>query len=172
MLAFRSPLRPREAPLCACLWEVEAQSNQWGHFFIVDKPYTSEEKGVLGQTGMELLYRAGGLRGWEIGELFRVGDRSVSQERRRLRDRLSDNRNAQDLLNGLLGKRNDWRIEPLIFPIRHPRCSLIRIHYFSCFSLTHPGRMRPGKIPFLEQDGNVQLMIKYPKSQNLCVYRR
>jgi hypothetical protein len=33
----------------------------------------------------------------EIGELFRLGYRSVSQERRRLRDRLSDDRNAQNL---------------------------------------------------------------------------
>jgi hypothetical protein len=40
----------------------------------------------------------------EIGELFRVGDRSVSQERRGLRDRLSDDRNAQNLFQGLLGK--------------------------------------------------------------------
>jgi hypothetical protein len=40
----------------------------------------------------------------EIGGLFRVGDRSVSQERRRWRDRLSDDRNAQDLFKGFLGK--------------------------------------------------------------------
>jgi hypothetical protein len=43
----------------------------------------------------------------ETGELFRVGDRSMSQERRRWRDRLSDDRNAQDLFKGLLGKCND-----------------------------------------------------------------
>ena len=43
----------------------------------------------------------------EIGELFRVGDRSVSQGRRRLRDRLSDDRNAQNLFKGLLRKCND-----------------------------------------------------------------
>ena len=48
-----------------------------GQFFIVDKPYMN---------------------------ILNVGDRSVSQERRRLRDRLSDDRNAQDLLKGLLGK--------------------------------------------------------------------
>ena len=43
----------------------------------------------------------------EIRELFRVGDRSVSQERRRLRDRLSDDQNAHDLFKGLLGECND-----------------------------------------------------------------
>jgi hypothetical protein len=43
----------------------------------------------------------------ETGELFRVGDRSVSQEQRKLRNRLSDDRNAQNLFKGLLGKCND-----------------------------------------------------------------
>jgi hypothetical protein len=43
----------------------------------------------------------------EIGELFRVGDRSVSQRRRRLRDRLSNDRNAQNLFKTLLGKCNN-----------------------------------------------------------------
>ena len=42
----------------------------WGEFFIVDKPYMN---------------------------MLNVGDRSVSQERRRLKDRLSDDRNAQNL---------------------------------------------------------------------------
>jgi len=37
----------------------------------------------------------------------RVGDRSVTQERRRLRDRLRDDRNAQNLFKGLLEKCND-----------------------------------------------------------------
>jgi hypothetical protein len=53
------------------------------------------------------LYRGRGSRGREIGELFRVDDRSVGQERRRLRDRLSDDRNAQNLFKGLLEKCND-----------------------------------------------------------------
>ena len=43
----------------------------------------------------------------EIGELFRVGDRSVSLERRGLRDRLGDDRNAQNLFKRLFGKCND-----------------------------------------------------------------
>jgi hypothetical protein len=52
-------------------------------------------------------YRVGGLRGREIGELFRVVYRSVSQEWKRLRDRLSDDRNGQNLFKGFLGKCND-----------------------------------------------------------------
>jgi hypothetical protein len=34
--------------------------------------------------------------------MLNVGDRSVSQERRRLRHRLSDDRNAQNLFKGFL----------------------------------------------------------------------
>ncbi len=64
--------------------------------------------------GMELIYRGGGLRGRETGELFQVDYRSVDQERRRLKDRLSDDRTAQDLFKGLLRKCNDRRIAPLI----------------------------------------------------------
>ena len=40
--------------------------------------------------GVELNYRAGGLRARKIGKLFRVGYRSVSRVRRRLGDRLKD----------------------------------------------------------------------------------
>jgi len=43
----------------------------------------------------------------ETGELLRVGCRSVSQERRRLRDRLRDDRNAQNLFKVFPGKCND-----------------------------------------------------------------
>jgi len=45
--------------------------------------------------------------------MLNVGDRSVSQERRGLRDRLSDVRNAQYLFKRLLGKCNDSKIDPL-----------------------------------------------------------
>jgi len=51
-----------------------------GQFLIVDKPYDN---------------------------MLNVGYRSVRQERRRLRDGLSDDRNAQNLFKGFLGKCND-----------------------------------------------------------------
>ena len=66
-----------------------------------------EEKGILRQMGMELLCRIGGLKGPETGVLFRVGYTSVSQERRRLRNRLSHDRDAQYLFKQLLGKCHD-----------------------------------------------------------------
>jgi hypothetical protein len=46
--------------------------------------------------------------------MLNVSDRSMSQEQRRLRDSLSDDRDAQDLFKGLLAKCNDSRIDPLI----------------------------------------------------------
>jgi hypothetical protein len=52
-------------------------------------------------------YFIGGLRGQEIGELSQVGYRLVSQEQRRLRDRLSDDRKVQNLFEGFLGKCNN-----------------------------------------------------------------
>jgi hypothetical protein len=39
--------------------------------------------------------------------MLNMGCRSVAQERRRLRERLSDDRNAQNLFKGLLGKCNN-----------------------------------------------------------------
>jgi hypothetical protein len=51
----------------------------------------------------------------EIGELFRVGDRSVSRGRRRLLDRLNDDPHAQDLIKRLLGKCYNERISPWPF---------------------------------------------------------
>jgi len=48
-----------------------------------------------------------GIEGPEIGELFWLGDRSVRQGRRAPWDRLSDDRNAQDLFKQLFGKCNN-----------------------------------------------------------------
>jgi hypothetical protein len=51
------------------------------------------------------------IKGPEIGELLRVGERSMSRERRRWRERLSDDRNAQDLFKRLLEKCPNSRID-------------------------------------------------------------
>ena len=48
------------------------------------------DKGDLRRLAMDILYRHGGLKGPEIGELFGVGYSAVSQERKRLRQSLSD----------------------------------------------------------------------------------
>jgi len=56
-------------------WLMGQEVHQWGQVFTVDKPYDN---------------------------ILNVGCRSMSQERRGLRDRLSDDRNAQDLFKGFL----------------------------------------------------------------------
>ncbi len=66
-----------------------------------------EERGVLRQLAMELLYRVGGLKGHEIGRLLGVGYTSVSQERRRLKERLRNNRDLQALFKHLDAKCNE-----------------------------------------------------------------
>lgn len=57
-----------------------------------------KEKGVYRQVLMELLYRVGGLKGQEIGKIMGVGYTSVSQERRRLRQRLAGDRKLAALI--------------------------------------------------------------------------
>lgn len=47
------------------------------------------EKGDLRRVAMDLLYRHGGLKGPAVGELFELDYSSVSQERKRLREKLA-----------------------------------------------------------------------------------
>lgn len=67
----------------------------------------TKEKGIYRQIAMELLYRVGGLKGEEIGKIMGVGYTSVSQERRRLRERLSKDRKLEALFNRIKHKCNE-----------------------------------------------------------------
>jgi putative transposase len=58
-----------------------------------------QEKGVYRQIAMDLLYRLGGLKGEEIGKMLGVGYTSVSQERRRLADKMKKDRKLKELVN-------------------------------------------------------------------------
>jgi hypothetical protein len=60
-----------------------------------------DEKGDLRRLAMELLYRYGGLKGPEIGPLFGVKYSAVSQERKRLRERIEENQNLRKIMEGL-----------------------------------------------------------------------
>lgn len=62
------------------------------------------EKGELRQMVMELLYRTGGMKGPEIGKLFGIDYGSVSQERKRLREKLPNNRKLRALMSRIEGK--------------------------------------------------------------------
>ena len=60
-----------------------------------------QEKGVLRQMAMELLYRLGGLKGVEIGRILDVGYTSVSQERRRLHERMQHDKKIVKFMHQL-----------------------------------------------------------------------
>ena len=60
-----------------------------------------EEKGDVRRMAMELLYRCGGLKGPEIGAIFGVVYSAISQERKRLRERVAHDQSLRELLEGL-----------------------------------------------------------------------
>jgi len=83
-----STLCSRNGPSAGLLRQAQDRSitvESTGRFFIVDKPYK---------------------------KMLNMDDRSISQDPRRLRDRLSDDRNAQNLFKGFLGKRKNRKIGP------------------------------------------------------------
>lgn len=69
-----------------------------------------KEKGDLRRIAMDLLYRHGGLKGPEVGSLFAVSYNMVSQERKRLRERLSLDQGLMDLLRRLESKISTLKI--------------------------------------------------------------
>jgi len=76
------------------------------------------EKGELRQIVMDVLYRAGGLKAPQIGRIFGLDYSSVSQERKRLREKLPKDRKLQALMSRIENSLSTSEIGPL-FP-----CSL------------------------------------------------
>ena len=68
---------------------------------------TGGKREFFGQVIMEVLYWAGGLKGRKIGRLLGIGYTTVSQERRRLRERLRNDRNLQALFTRPTAKCNE-----------------------------------------------------------------
>jgi putative transposase len=62
------------------------------------------ERGPLRQMMMELLYVKGGLTGPEIGALFGVDYSAVSQERKRFREKMNDDRKLKSLYDRIMVK--------------------------------------------------------------------
>ncbi len=62
-----------------------------------------KEKGDLRRMAMDLLYRHGGLKGPEIGALFGVDYNAVSQERKRLRERVAQEHGLKGMMERLEG---------------------------------------------------------------------
>jgi len=65
----------------AILWLIETETGK-------DLEALRKEKGDLRRMTMDLLYRHAGLRGPEIGALFGVDYSTVSQDRKRMRERV------------------------------------------------------------------------------------
>ena len=57
-----------------------------------------KEKGTLRQIAMELLYRAGGLKGTQIGQIMGVDYSTVSQGRKRLKEKLKKDKSLSLLM--------------------------------------------------------------------------
>ena len=57
------------------------------------------EKGELRQIVMDVLYRAGGLKGPQIGRIFGLDYGSLGQKRKRLREKLPKDRKLQALMS-------------------------------------------------------------------------
>ena len=62
------------------------------------------EKGSIRQIVMDLLYRVGGLTGVEIGKMLDVDYSTVSQGRKRLREKIQKDKKIKQLLNRIEGK--------------------------------------------------------------------
>jgi len=59
------------------------------------------EKGSIRQIVMDLLYRIGGLTGVEIGKILGVNYSTVSQGRKRLREKIQKDKKSRQLLHGI-----------------------------------------------------------------------
>ncbi len=68
------------------------------------------EKGDLRRMAMELLYRSGGLKGPEIGALFGVAYSAVSQERKRLRERIVQEHGLREMMERIEGDLSTMKI--------------------------------------------------------------
>jgi hypothetical protein len=63
-----------------------------------DRAALIKGKGELRRVAMDLLYRLGGLKGPAIGSLFGIDYSAVSQERKRLRERLFRDPKLEELM--------------------------------------------------------------------------
>jgi REP element-mobilizing transposase RayT/DNA-binding transcriptional ArsR family regulator len=69
-----------------------------------------KRKGALRQMAMELLYKYGGLKGGEIGEIMGLDYSTVSQGRKRLRERLKKDKELQGLMGRLERKLSKAKV--------------------------------------------------------------
>jgi putative transposase len=69
-----------------------------------------KRKGALRQLAMELLYKYGGLKGMEIGQIMGLDYSTISQGRKRLRERLKKDEELQGLMGRIEEKLSKGKI--------------------------------------------------------------
>ncbi|GAX59868.1 hypothetical protein SCALIN_C04_0356 [Candidatus Scalindua japonica] len=71
-----------------------------------------EERGDKRHITMDLLYRIGGLKGREIGDIFDIDYSTVSVSRKRLRNKIQKDRDLKRLLSRIEAKLSMIKIDP------------------------------------------------------------
>ncbi|MBI5027193.1 MAG: hypothetical protein HZC12_10810, partial [Nitrospirae bacterium] len=71
------------------------------------------ERGSIRQIMMDLLYRIGGLTGVEIGKILGVDYSTVSQGRKRLREKIQKDKKLKQMINRVEENCQYERIDPL-----------------------------------------------------------
>ena len=70
------------------------------------------ERGIIRQIAMDLLYRVGGLSGTEIGEMLGVDYSTVSQGRKRLREKLKSDQHHSQIIKRIEADLSILKILP------------------------------------------------------------
>lgn len=101
---FLQKEKDRECPSLRAIQRYKAKEEIMG---VIEKETGQDietikaEKGSIRQAAMDLLYRMGGLTGVEIGEIMGVDYSTVSQGRKRLREKLKKDRKLQQLIDSI-----------------------------------------------------------------------
>jgi REP element-mobilizing transposase RayT len=101
------PEKTREIPAAKCLFRYNSKDKIIKIICeYADKSFDEikKERGIIRQIAMDMLYRLGGLRGIEIGEMMGIDYSTVSQGRKRLRERLKSDKNLSKLIEEIEGK--------------------------------------------------------------------
>ena len=82
--------RPLRIQYEGALYHVSCRGNE--------RKEIKNEKGMTRHMAMEILYRLGGLKGVEIGKMMGVDYSTVSQGRKRLREKLKTDKNLSEII--------------------------------------------------------------------------
>ncbi|UJS20073.1 MAG: hypothetical protein L3J18_14385 [Candidatus Brocadia sp.] len=87
-----------------------------------------KERGIIRQMAMDLFYRVGGLNGTEIGKMMGVDYSTVSQGKKRLRERLKDDKHLSQMIQRVEAALSTIKICPL-FSFLPVHCFILSFLY-------------------------------------------